>query len=76
MKFTDRQAETIYLLSITLAGALAIFCVAMDPIWNMPQPNGVRLVTDVQTRPIERRIAMETHVVDLTSLKHPALPPQ
>ena len=76
MKFTDRQTETLYLLSITIAGALGILCVVMDPLWSIPQPNGVRLVTDVQSRNTQQRVAIDTHVVDLTSLRNPALPPQ
>lgn len=76
MKFTDRQTETLFLLSIIVAGALLILGVAMDPYWNRPQPNAIRFVSDVQNMTTEPCVGTETHVVGLTSARSADLPPR
>ena len=37
MRIREQQTEKIFLASITMAGAIALALIAIEPIWTLPQ---------------------------------------
>ncbi len=47
MRISEQQTEKIFLASITIAGAIALALIAVEPIWTLPQSPVDQQVNDV-----------------------------